>query len=130
MPEVTGLYKMESWNEELLRDAPPPGKCSVAKVHGTVSGAVQGKGETFYLTANVTEHDGPFTGYTYFDVTINGRTGGFLMADAGSFDAESATTKWTIVEGSGTGDFTGVTGTGGFRATHGMEVEFTLSYEI
>lgn len=130
MQKITGRYAMEAWNENALRDRTVPQKCSTVEAHGPMTGGLAGAAQTFYLLAYVTEKVGAFSGYTYFEGALDGREGGFVLADEGTFDETSATTCWTIVEGSGTAALEGISGTGGFRATNGLTVDFTLEYEI
>jgi hypothetical protein len=129
MPKITGTYAMQDWQEEPYRDEPVPLKLTRVHAHGDVSGGVTGIGPSFFLIAYI-GGTGPYTGYTQFTGTLGGVDGSFVMADDGIFDPEAATSRWTIVEGSGTGGLAGITGTGGFRATHGLTVSFTLDYEL
>lgn len=130
MPRITGQYSMEKWNETVGRDQAPPRKSTHVAAHGPMTGEIEGDAQTFYLLAYVTEQTGRFCGYTYFDGRIGDLKGTFVLADDGHFDAKSATTEWTIVPGSGTGDFEGISGSGGFVATHGLTVEFALEYRL
>lgn len=43
--------------------------------------------------------------------TIDGRTGSFVLAGTGTYDSSTARVGTTVVEGSGTGDLTGISGT-------------------
>ncbi len=130
MPKASGQYSMEKWDETVVRDQAPPQKCAQVVAHGPMSGEINGDAQTFYLLAYITAQTGKFCGYTCFEGRIGDLKGSLVLADEGHFDETSATTNWTVVEGSGTGDFEGISGTGGFVATHGLTVEFTLDYEL
>lgn len=130
MTSADGTYTMQEWNEEPLRELVPPQKCTRVEAHGPMEGALNGEAQTFYVLAYITKDSGTYSGYTYFKGSVDGREGSFVMADEGTFDPKSAKTKWTIVDGSGTGDLVGISGTGGFSATHGLTVEFTLNYQL
>ena len=60
-----------------------------------------------------------------FEVTVNGRTGGFILLHR-AVHPEDGTTAWTILDGSGTGELAGIRGTGTITPGH----EFTLEYDF
>lgn len=130
MTSANGTYTMQVWNETPWREMPPPQKCTRVDAHGPMVGALNGEAQTFYVLAYITDDSGTYSGYTYFKGSVDGREGGFVMADEGVFGPKSADTKWTIVAGSGTDDLAGISGTGGFSATHGLTVEITLDYRF
>lgn len=125
MHKITGTYAMADWQEDTYRDEPIPLKLTRVHAHGAISGGLNGTAHTFYLIAYLGE-SGPFTGYTQFTGTYEGQEGSFTLRDEGVFDPQSAASDWKVVEGSGTGGFAGITGSGGFRASEGMTFDFTL----
>lgn len=129
MPRIDGTYAMKDWQEEACRDEPVPLKLTRVHTYGDISGGFTGTGHTFYLIA-YTGDSGPYTGYTQFTGTLDGRTGSFVMAEEGVFAPGTATSQWRIVEGSGTDGLAGITGTGGFRAANDFNVPFSLDYDF
>ncbi len=130
MPKVNGTYKMSAWNETTLRDLAPPQKCTSVAAPGTFSGPLIGEAETFYVLSYVSADTGVFSGFTLFEGSIGDLEGGFVLEDDGTFDTKAATSKWTIVKDSGTGDLKGISGTGGFSATDGLTISFELEYSL
>ncbi len=135
MNKVTGTYTMTAWKETPLRELEPPQKCTSVVAPGNFTGPLVGEGQTFYVLNYITEKTGLFSGYTFFKGKISDKEGSFaegsfVLADDGTFDTIAARTKWTIIEGSGTGDLFGITGHGGFSATEGLKVTFDLEYEL
>ena len=130
MTQITGTYHMTDWKETPLRELTPPQKCSSVTAPGNFVGPLEGEGQTFYLLNYVTEKTGLFSGYTFFKGKIGELEGSFVLADDGTFDTVAARTKWTIVQNSGTGDFDGISGTGGFAATEGLKVTYDLDYQL
>ena len=130
MPKITGTYTMSDWKETDLRSAPPPMKCTSVAAPGSFTGDLQGEGDTHYLLYYRDEKIGLFSGFTTFTGTLAGRTGTFVFQDDGTFDEKAATTKWTIVPGSGSGELAGITGKGGFSATSGLTITFELDYML
>lgn len=130
MPKVSATYAMANWEEDTLRDVPPPGKCTSVKAHGRITGALEGEGESFYIIAYLNDVGGSFSGYTSFTGTLDGKKGSFILRDEGMADERSARSTWIIVEGSGTGELKGIEGTGGFVAEQGLTFDFTLDYTL
>jgi len=121
---------MADWQEDVWRDEPSPLKLTRVAAHGKMSGGLTGSAKTFYLIAYVTAEKGPYTGYTQFTGTLDGKSGSFTLADTGIFEPASATTRWEIVENSGTDELAGISGSGGFKASEGMTFDFELDYAL
>ena len=64
--------------------------------------------------------------------TLSGRSGSFVLTGDGSFDGTTARGSMTVVEGSGTGELTGITGTASSASTHAdyPHMPLTLVYDI
>jgi hypothetical protein len=64
--------------------------------------------------------------------TLVGRSGGFMLRGEGSFDGTTASGRSVIVEGSGSGELAGITGTFESASTHADYpfMPLTLAYEL
>jgi hypothetical protein len=72
---------------------------------------------------------GRFTGYEQLHGTIGGHEGSVVLQTTGAFTAQGVDATWTIVDGSGTGDLTGITGSGGYPLPWGStETDCTLDF--
>jgi hypothetical protein len=60
--------------------------------------------------------------------SVAGRKGTFLLQVRGTVAANQMRCKWSVVPGSGTGQLTGLRGTGGFNAQRGQHGSFWLDY--
>ena len=75
--------------------------------------------------------DATYTGYERFTGSLGGRAGSFVLRLDGGFEKGVARTSWTVVEGTGTGDLTGLTGEGGYVARQGEpEVAYELRWSL
>ena len=72
---------------------------------------------------------GPYTGFELVTATIGGRSGTFVLAASGDHRGGVARTDVRIVEGSGTGDLAGITGSGNYAA-EAMEYTMSLDYTL
>lgn len=64
--------------------------------------------------------------------TFDGRTGRFVLRGQGGFDGRTAEGTMTVVEGSGTGELEGITGSATSSSTHEdyPNMPLTLSYDL
>lgn len=60
---------------------------------------------------------------------IGERSGSFVLQETGVFDGQKIESELHIVEGSGTGDFVGITGNGTVTAPLGSTASVQLRYE-
>jgi hypothetical protein len=61
---------------------------------------------------------------------VAGRSGSYVLLAGGSYDGAVARTDWKVVEGSGTGELTGLGGTGSAVASSTPPGTFTFDYEL
>ena len=60
--------------------------------------------------------------------TIGGRSGSFLLQDAGTLADGIVSGEWFVDPARVPGELAGLRGTGGFRANLGEDAEITLEY--
>jgi len=130
MPRIEGTYAMTDWKEEPVLDGESDRKITRVHAGGTWHGPIEGKAETVYLIAYLDKTGVPFSGFLRFAGRWGDVEGSFTIAESGLADAAAATSEWLVVEGSGTGGFAGITGTGGFRADEGLTFAFTLDFTL
>lgn len=79
----------------------------------------------------VTENSGPavYVGIERFDCTVHGRAGTFLLTHTAVMPDPGARTRWDIVQGSGSGELQGITGSGEIQPGHNFCLKYTLGAE-
>ncbi len=70
-----------------------------------------------------------FTGIERITGRLGAKKGSFMLLHGGTFAEGIATSKVTVVEGSGTDELAGLRGEGGFSVGHVQPFEMTLEYE-
>ena len=112
--KASGELRVADWNEEafLERDA---GKLTQARVVQELTGDIEGATTIIWLLAYRPDDTADFVGMQQID---------------GTFDGERAAAAWTIVKGSGAGEFSGISGSGSFDAPHGGQATYELSLEL
>jgi hypothetical protein len=128
MAEATGSFQLSSWNEETYEDEPR--KMTLATVEQTFSGDITGVGAVRWLMAYRPDGRARFVGMQKIDGTLGGRGGSFILETAGDFDGQMARWTVTVVRGSGTGELSGLDGSGSFGAEHGPEATYKIDYQL
>ncbi|SFU12589.1 Protein of unknown function [Pseudovibrio denitrificans] len=130
MAKLKCTYKVEEWKEEVSETLSSTSKIAAVRAFGPVGGDIVGQVNTFYQLAYVNEKLGNYNGYTQVSGRCGPREGTFLVEETGIFDAEGVQSEMTVVPGSGTGDFEGVSGAGKFVTSHGNAVESEFELEF
>jgi hypothetical protein len=123
-------FQVTAWDEQTYEDLDGDAKLTRAAVTQTFSGDIEGEGAVTWLMAYTADNSADFVGVQRVTGRVGGREGTFVLTTSGSFDGEVAAGTWTVVEGSGTGELAGITGSGDFRAPLAAEPAVTLDYDI
>ena len=124
--KIDGEFTLTSWDEETVVDREGDRKVTRADVTQELGGDLSGKGSVVWLMSYADDGTAHFVGLQHFDGTIGDRAGSVVLETTGDFEGGVATWDATVVEGSGTGDLSAMSGTGSFRAPHGSKATFTL----
>src|SRR5215469_10467020 len=133
MPQTTqAKLKIESWDEKPYRELDGAGK--LTRAHVLLSGAGEGLMSGTFEALMLYRADGTSAYVTLMDITgtLGGRTGSFVLQGQGSYDGTTARGQSHVVEGSGTGELAGLSGTAQSVSTHGDYpfMPLTLTYGI
>lgn len=97
-------------------------------VEESFSGDIVGDGVVEFLQSSQADGSASFVGIERVTGTIAGKQGTFLLQDAGTVADNVVSGEWFVVPGSGTGELSGLRGTGGFKADLGAGAEVFLDY--
>lgn len=132
---AAGEFTVTSWNQADL-DGIWSGK-PVMKVDAVfeASGEISGRILVTYLmhcspADSSDPHDGAaqYTGYLAFEGKVGDKMGTFILQDCGVYASSAPSSVFSVVGGSGTGDFMGIGGNGRYFARDGkmvIEMEYT-----
>jgi hypothetical protein len=123
--QAKSTFKIDAWDEQPYAD-----KLTRAQVKATYSGDIEGHGETEWLMCYREDKTADFVGFQRIVGRIGRRSGSFVFESTGAFDGKEAAGPITIVQGSGTGDLAGITGSGAFSAPMGGEPSVSLDYDF
>ena len=123
-------FKVENWEEDPFAQQDSGPRLTRAHVRKSFSGDLTGTGNLLYLMTHVSETEATFVGIERVVGNLGGRSGSFVLQHSGTVDGQKATAEWEVLQGSGTAELEGLTGSGGFSSGHADEYEMTLEYEF
>jgi hypothetical protein len=97
-------------------------------VEESFSGDITGAGAVEFLQAGRADGAASFVGIERVTGTVAGRSGTFLLQDAGTVAGNTVSGDWFVIPGSGTAGLAGLRGEGGFRADLGEGAQVHLDY--
>ena len=130
MQTATGKFSVSSWDEDSYAELDGGGKLTKARVTFGFSGDLEAQGDWDALMCYTGDGTAAFTGYQRTVGTLGGRNGSFVLRADGTFENGVATTNWQVVDGSASGELSGLRGTGSAVAPGGPGGTFTFDYEL
>ena len=119
-------FEITGWDQEAW-DTSPSGTLARARVTKVFTGDVEGTSVAEVLMAETRAGPAAYTAQERFTGALGGRTGTFIAQHGATSLAAPA--GWTIVDGSGTGQLGGLTGTAVLEVAGGRH-EITFEYEL
>lgn len=125
-------FNAKNWSETPFHELSGAGKLSQANITNTLTGEIAGEGSLAYLLSYPHQegNDVLFIGYERIVGCIGTRNGSFVVKHEGVYSrSKGVSGTLQIVAGSGTGDFSGVTGSGTITANageHGGQYTLTV----
>lgn len=119
MTVSTGTFTVADWVEkDALHLAGEGAKVSHASIVQEFAGDLRATGAAEMLMHYANPDRATFVGFQRFEGSFDGREGTFLADLEGDYDGTTATTRLTVVPGSGTGALVGLRGQGTAVAGH------------
>ena len=129
MTRATGTFEIETWDEAPYEELGNSAKLTKASVKQVYSGGLEAAARSEALMAYPGDDSAHYTSLVRVSGRLDGRTGSFLLQGSGTYSGGTATESWTVIPGSGTDELVGISGTGGYVATHD-ERKYHLDYEL
>lgn len=131
--KARGTFAVTKWDEVPLAENSSLSRASIAyEAAGDINGQLTVEYVLHYTYRNPDDdHDAlaTFTGLEVFTGDIMGKSGSFVLVDNGSYDPEMLRSDLHIKPETGTGELTGITGSGFFAMQDGqmvIELEYIL----
>lgn len=130
MAEAKGTFTVSSWDEDTYEELEGGGKLTKARVTYGFNGDLEGRGDWDALMCYRDDGSATFTGFQRTTGTLGGRQGSFVLRADGTFSAGVARSTWQVVDGSGSGEFRGLRGSGTAVAEGGPGGMFSFEYRL
>jgi len=130
MTQAAGEFTVKSWDENTYQELDGGGKLTKASVEFTLEGELAGQAAWDAVMCYRPDGSAVFTGYQRMTGQLASRTGTFVLLADGEFVAGEARSRWRVVEGTGTGELAGLTGSGSAIATATPPGTFTFDYDL
>jgi hypothetical protein len=128
MTTANASFQVTGWDEQTFVELDGGGKLTQATVQQAISGDIEGSSDVRWLMAYTAEDRAEFVGVQTVTGALANKSGSFVLRSVGTFDGKQAVGDLTVVEGSGTGDLEGISGTGSFEAPMGDTATVSLDY--
>jgi len=125
-----GRFQITSWDENTYATMPGGGKQTHAKITQQYDGAVTGDANVNYLMTYLSDDHALFVGFEVINITIGQLNGTLTLQHNGEYQNHIASSNFTVVVDSGTGDFKGSTGQGCFKTADNGQANYALSLSI
>ncbi|MGI8721807.1 MAG: DUF3224 domain-containing protein [Geodermatophilaceae bacterium] len=127
--QITAAFDFDSWDEHEVLDvegARIVRTTFVKRFTGDLEGTSRGE----MVMAHAQQGSAAYTGYERVDATVDGRRGSFILRH-NAFMAEGAGSSDVVVmDSSGTGELTGLSGTAAIERHEDGTHTLTLSYDL
>jgi hypothetical protein len=127
---VEGTFDVTSWNEEQTPGLEATAKVVTARIGLRFRGGVEAETAFDAVMTYLDDGSAKYVGHQRVVGKIGDKSGTFVLQGIGTFDGKEARTTLEVIEGSSTGDLTGIRGTGSWAAPIGSSGTFSLDYEL
>jgi hypothetical protein len=124
-------FKVKGWDEQPWDTAEGQPKMTRSEVTKSFEGDLTGSSHLQYLMTYREDGTADFVAMERIQGTLGGKRGTFVLRHVGAFVDGAASGTWSVVDGSGTDDLQGLTGSSAFSIPKGEEAfPFVLDYDI
>lgn len=128
MAHAAGTFTVKSWDENTIQELDGGRKLTRASVAFSIEGDLTAEASWEAVMCYRADGTAIFSGFQLTTGTLAGQDGSFVLQTEGEFAGGEAMTSWQVVEGSGTGGFQGLTGSGSAVVGATPPGTFTLDY--
>ncbi len=124
---MNGTFQITGWDETPYVESDDGSKKSHAKITQTYTGTINGSSELQYLMSYQSEASAVFVGFEVITGEVNRKSGSFTLQHNGKFENGVASSDFTVVPNSGTGELTNIEGAGSFKSGESGKADYELT---
>jgi hypothetical protein len=125
-----GTFTVKAWDENTYAELAGNAKLTKARMVFAYDGDLAAEGISDTLMCYRDDGTAVYTGLDQMTGQLGGRSGSFILRGEGAYEGGEAKTTWQIVEGSGTGELTGLRGSGSAVSSSEPPGTFELDYDL
>lgn len=130
MARAAGSFKVLSGGEDPYDELEGGIRLTHASGTQAFSGDIEADGSVHWLMLYRGDRTAHFVGLQRIKGSLGGHRGSFVLAAEGNYDGASSLIELTVIEGTGTADLAGISGSGRLDAPGGPEGTYELDYEL
>ncbi len=115
MSEPT-TFQVTSWDEAEAHSFDEGTKITRTTVTQAYSGYIEGEGRVEYTMFYREDGTAAFVGFERIEGEVGGKKGAFILQHRGTFEEGAARSEWFVVPATGSGELTGLKGSGSYEA--------------
>lgn len=123
-------FSVQTWDEQTFSEVDGQLKLTRTSVTKTFEGDLEGTSTLQYLMFYGPQDQTHVLGLERVQGQLGGKTGSFVLEHIGGDDGSEARGRVTVLAGSGTGELTGLRGSGEAVATRTGDYTMTLDYDF
>jgi len=127
---IEGRFEVTSWTEEPVADLEGTLKVTTARIGQRFRDGIEADTVADMVMTYRPDGTAEFVGHHRVLGRLGERSGSFVLRAAGSYDGSEATTSFEVIEGSGTGELTGISGSGSASAGHGSTGSYRFELDL
>jgi hypothetical protein len=125
-----GTLEITSWDEQPFHRIDGDRKLTTTKVTQAIHGDIEGEGAADWLAVYRADGTAEYLGFQRIEGRVGDAEGSVVLRMTGGYDGTVARSEWQVVDGSGTGAFDGLRGSGVSEATSEGTPTYTLDYDL
>jgi Protein of unknown function (DUF3224) len=125
-----GTFTLTSWDESTYQELDGGAKLTKARMVFAWAGQAEGESTSDTFMCYRTDGTAVYTGLERIVGALAGRSGSFVLRAEGGYEEGKATTRWHVIEGSGTGELAGLSGEGSSVTNSQSGGTFSLDYDL
>jgi hypothetical protein len=130
MAHAAGTFTVGSWDESTYQELDGDAKLTRATITFGMAGDITGEARWDAVMCYRPDGTAVYTGFQRVQGQLAGVDGSFVLRADGDFIDGEARSRWEVIEGSGTGGLSGLTGTGEAVATATPPGSFSFDYKL
>lgn len=125
--KLEGEFQIADWNENIYHQGEGDARQSHAVIKQTYQGDIQASSDLHYLMSYQEAKSAVFVGHERIDGRFGDHNGSLVLQHIGVFEGGVASSRFTVVPGSATGDLAGSLGSGTFESNQGGKARYHLT---